>query len=211
MINEELIANIRKYQSSVVKKRTSNEIYREKIEKSKARIVSLSKQIQTVVDFVTIINSISLPKRNDLKCGIEGIMTKALNLLYGDEYRSELIYDFKNNRSALDIRVIKETLIGNVSRKRNGFGGGVSDTISLPLRMMILKGSPCADILFLDEAFKHIGAKMSDGVGEFLKNIAKEMGIQIFMTTHDETIASYADNTINLRNVMGKVEVIGNG
>jgi ABC-type lipoprotein export system ATPase subunit len=37
------------------------------------------------------------------------------------------------------------------------------------------------------------------------------MGIQIFMTTHDETIASYADNTINLRNVMGKVEVIGNG
>jgi hypothetical protein len=44
----------------------------------------------------------------------------------------------KRNKTAVDIYLTKHTKIGDVVRKQDGFGGGVSDVISLPLKLLVL-------------------------------------------------------------------------
>jgi ABC-type Mn2+/Zn2+ transport system ATPase subunit len=115
-------------------------------------------------------------------------------------------YTEKANRSCLEMRVLKQTEMGTVRRQMDGFGGGVSDSISVPLRLMVLKGSDTGDILILDEAFKHVDGDMVEKVGIFLKTIKEKLGTQIIMVTHHKGLLQYADKGFELKNENGSVK-----
>ena len=194
------------FRKDLEKRKLENRVFLSQIEKENSEIVENVRKLGCVKDALKIIEGIALEKRNGIKSGIELIVTESLRTLYGPEYSFEMSYSEKANRSCLEMRVLKKTSIGVVKRQMDGFGGGVSDSISVPLRLMVLKGSDTGDILVLDEAFKHVDGNMVDRVGIFLKTIKEKLDTQIIMVTHHKGLLQYADKGFELKNDDGEVK-----
>lgn len=186
---------------------TENSVISQQVKEHEIKITENIRTLGCVKDTLKIIEGLALEKRNGIKSGIENVVTSALKMLYGEEYSFNMTYSEKNNRSCLDVKVFRVTPDGIVKRDISGIGGGVSDCISIPLRMMVLKGSNAGDILFLDEAFKHIDKDMVDKVGEFLKTISEKLDMQIIMSSHHQGILNAADKGFYLTNDNGEVRV----
>jgi DNA repair exonuclease SbcCD ATPase subunit len=134
-----------------------------------------------------------------------------VQLIYGSSYRIELSYSMKNNRSNLEIEMVRDTTSGEVRRDMGGFGGGVADTISVPLRLMVLMGSKQTDrVCVLDECWKHMDLERIELVGKFLRLLADKLGMQIIMCSHHEKVREFADMTYEVSESGGvsKVEVL---
>jgi len=198
---------IEEFKKDLQTRKTENQVINRQILESQKKIQENTKQLGCVKDALKIIEGLALEKRNLIKTGIENVVTEALKMLYGTQYSFEMTYSEKNNRSCLEMRVSKITELGIVKRQMDGFGGGVSDCISIPLRMMVLKGSETGDILILDEAFKHVDGEMIDRVGEFLKTLSEKLNLQIILVTHHERLLDYAEKGFALINENGTVKI----
>lgn len=192
------------YKKGVEKRIMENTVLKEQIQDCEKKIIENTRKLGCVKDALNIIEKLAMEKRNGIKSGLESVVTEALRMLYDDKYSFEMKYGEKNNRSYLEMRVIKKTEAGEIKRQMDGFGGGVSDSISIPLRMMVLKGSNTGDILGLDEAFKHVDGEKVARVGEFLKTICEKLEIQIIMVTHHLPLLKYADAGFRINYIDGE-------
>jgi DNA repair exonuclease SbcCD ATPase subunit len=146
--------------------------------------------------------------RGAMKHKIEEVVSEALRLIYGMDYKVEMTYAVKNNRSSLSIEMVRKTPAGDVRREIGGFGGGVADTISVPMRLMVLLGSKqTARIVVLDECYKHMDVERVELVAEFLKTLADKLKMQILMCTHHEVIRESADKAFMVSEKDGKSSV----
>jgi DNA repair exonuclease SbcCD ATPase subunit len=95
-----------------------------------------------------------------------------------------------------------------VRREIGGFGGGVADSISVPLRLMVLLGSKqVARICVLDECYKHMDVERIELVAEFLKTLTDKLGMQVIICTHHAVIRDRADKTYLVSESNGKSTV----
>lgn len=177
----------------------------------------INKQIQNLVgqlkvgqEALAFLTDLADGRRGAMKVKIETIVSEALKLIYGPSYRVELSYSHKNNRSCLDIEMVRDTPAGVVRRDIGGFGGGVADTISVPLRLMVLMGSKQTDrVCVLDECWKHMDEERIELVGKFLRVLADQLKIQIVICSHHNKLRDFADRIYEVSENGGvsKVEV----
>jgi len=125
---------------------------------------------------------------------------------YGDEYEFDV--EFSDDGS-LDF-IVRENVDGKIKTyyvtgdDSAGIGGGLSDTISNGLRIMLLLKSGSIGPLLLDEAYRQLDAERASKVGSFLSGICDEYGVQIIMGTHLLQVADEADMKISMVKVGGK-------
>jgi chromosome segregation ATPase len=194
------------------------EIVRRKAEydMAKARVDSLyakkeksSKGLKVCTKTIEVLELVANARRSELKGKIEAIVTEALQAIYGKEYRLEMTYSTKANRSDLKFEVVKNTPIGEVRRELGGFGGGVADTISVPLRLLVLVGTKETDkVCLLDESYKHAYEGDIGEIGRFLSGISHMLGIQIIICTHHPELKEHADSVYEVSISEGTSEVI---
>ena len=100
----------------------------------------------------------------------------------------------KRNKTSVDIYLTKHTQLGDIVRKQGGFGGGVSDVISLPLKLLVLLALQTNDkILIADEPGKHMDERV-DKFGYFLKNVCDKLGVQMIVLTHHESLSEFGNS-----------------
>lgn len=190
------------------RKETENNLLNRKIEGMEQEIIALVEEMGVAKEGLAFLEELANKRRGAMKGKIESVVSEALKLIYGDSYRIELSYSVKNNRSNLEIEMIRETTDGEVRRDMGGFGGGVADTISVPLRLMVLMGSKQTDrVCILDECWKHIDPWRIEQVGEFLKSLADKLGIQVVFCTHHQDLRAFADKTYDISETCGTSKV----
>lgn len=88
-------------------------------------------------------------------------------------------------------------------------GGGVSDVVSLALRLALLELSrPRVEgPVLLDEVGKHISAQYAPNVAQFLKQYAEKTGRQIVLVTHMNALAEVANVSYRVSQENGVSEV----
>ncbi|RLI45635.1 hypothetical protein DRO61_10320 [Candidatus Bathyarchaeota archaeon] len=179
---------------SFQERKIKNELVLSVIESNKKKIEISADELKISQDALQFLEDLANNRRNSMKGKIEAVITEALALVYGPEYSVELIYDIKNNRSFLDIELIKQTANGEIRRNMSGFGGGVADCISVPLRLLVLLGSKqTGRICILDECYKHVDPERIEFVSKFIKEIAKKLKIQIIICSHHSAMKDSAD------------------
>jgi DNA repair exonuclease SbcCD ATPase subunit len=190
------------------KKQHENDYLKSELQKRIDKISECTESILTVRDGLSFLYSLANTRRGAMKGKIEDVVSEALRLIYGPEYKVELTYSVKNNRSSLSIEMVRDTAKGAVRREIGGFGGGVADTISVPMRLMVLLGAKQnSKICVLDECYKHVDGERIELVAEFLKALSSKLGMQILMCTHHEVIKSRADKTYSVVEDNGKSTV----
>lgn len=146
------------------------------------------------------VEEVAASRRGTVLKPIEEILTRAVRMIYGDRYSVILEYDVKRNLSSLEFLVAKETPAGQVVRGIDGIGGGMSDTISTALRMLVLNNSKgTANVCILDEAFKHADQEMVEPVAEFLRELTKLLGIQLIFSSHHAIMKEYAEKIFTIQ------------
>lgn len=77
-------------------------------------------------------------------------------------------------------------------------GGGLVDVASFVLRLCLFRLEGCTGPLILDEPFRHVDKEALVRVAQFAQKVSHDMGIQLIIVTHEDAVASLADNTIRL-------------
>lgn len=194
----------------LARKQSENDLLNRQIDAMGKRILELADSLKVGQEGLAFCEDLANSRRGAMKGKIETIVTEAVKMLYGDSYRVELSYSVKNNRSCLEIEMVRDTPAGEVRRDMEGFGGGMADTISVPLRLMVLMGSKQTDkVCVLDECWKHMDLERIEPVGKFLRLLSDKLGMQIVMCSHHDRIRDFADRTyeVSEENGTSKVEV----
>jgi len=190
------------------KRLTENEVYQGQINENTKAIEAFIEALEIGQEALQFLEDVANARRGEMKSKIEIVITEALQLIYGPSYRMELTYSIKNNRSWMDVEVVKRTPHGEIRRTMDGFGGGVSDTISVPLRLLVLIGSKQTDkVAVLDEAYKHVDLERIEAVADFLKEVSEKLGLQTLLFSHHEAMESRADRVFELQDVSGTTKV----
>jgi hypothetical protein len=193
--------------SSLQRKQTENALLDKQIAEAEAKITEEIASLEIGQEALQFLEDVANSRRNRMKEQIETIITEAVRLVYGSEYRVELGYRVKNNRSSMDIEIVKETPYGEVRRTMEGIGGSVSDTISVPLRLLVLLGTPrTGRVCALDESYKHVDKQRIELVAEFVKDISHKLGVQVIMCSHHSAMIDKADTVYKIWDDGGKSE-----
>jgi DNA repair exonuclease SbcCD ATPase subunit len=207
----EVKAEHKRRSDELTRKQNENALLQRQIDENEKRMLECAEKLGVVKDSILFLEELANSRRGAMKGKIEDVVSEALRLIYGTDYRVELSYAVKNNRSALTIEMVRKTPQGDVRREIGGFGGGVADTISVPLRLMVLLGSKqAARICVLDECYKHVDAERIELVAEFLQTLSNKLHMQILMCTHHDIIRDRADRTFMVTEQGGKSKVTAN-
>lgn len=152
--------------------------------------------------------------RAQIKVHVERTVTAALQAVFGREIWFEVSLRELGGQSAADWRVVDSMenasgeyeVAGDPEEAR---GGGVSDIVSLALRLAMLelvRPKPEGPII-LDEVGKHVSAEHREALGEFLRSYAQQTGRQIILITHMDELASAADVAYRVAREDGVSEV----
>lgn len=187
---------------------------RERLAKALDNLESTSRDIAIGEQVQLLFAKTSEFARARIKVHVERTVTAALQAVFGREMRFEVSLRELGGQSAADWRVIdsmedaagEHEVAGDPEEAR---GGGVSDIVSLALRLAMLelvRPKPEGPII-LDEVGKHVSAEHREALGEFLRSYAASTGRQIILVTHMDELASAADVAYRVTRENGISEV----
>lgn len=193
----------------LTRKQNENALLDRQIADNENRMLRVIEQLEIGKKALTFLEKVANSRRGSMKAKIEAVLSEALQLLYGKQYRVEMSYTVKRNRSDMTIEVIRDTPQGEVRREpTDGTGGGVADTVTVPLRLMVLLGAKQTDkVAILDECYKHMDNERIELVGEFLKVLAERLEMQILMCSHHIPLQDKADKAFHVADENGKAKV----
>jgi hypothetical protein len=201
----------RQRRQELERKKAENALLDRQASEAERQVLEAADKLGIGQEALVFLERVANARRGAMKGKIESVVTEALRLVYGPDYRIELTYSMKNNRSCLDIELVRDIKAGEVRRDMDGFGGGVADTISVPMRLLVLIGSKQTDrFCALDECWKHIDPERVELVAKFLRTLSDGLGIQLLVSSHHERMIDAADKAYHVRDDGGRsvVEVV---
>jgi ABC-type Mn2+/Zn2+ transport system ATPase subunit len=85
--------------------------------------------------------------------------------------------------------------------------GGDKDIVALALRYVLLEASKTPGFLFLDEIEKRLDSpETEEKMIEFIKELQKETGRQVFMITHSQRMVDAVTNPIILEKTLNRAK-----
>lgn len=137
--------------------------------------------------------------KTTLKKYFEEIVTYALQYIFNDKYKFQLMFGRRGNSQEIDF-LLETPNSTDLHDPLISSGGGILDILSLALRisLMELTRPRIPGFLVLDEPFKHLSDNYIDMAGEFLRAINLRIKRQIILVTHKEPLINFADNKIKI-------------
>ena len=194
IFNELYEKKISELEKQFILQKNNNEQLNKKITVLECEVEQHKENLRLGIEAINFIEKAANHQRSLIKDKIESVITDALKEIYGDEYEITFDYTMKRNKTSVDIYLTKHTKLGDIIRKQGGFGGGVSDVISLPLKLLVLLALQTNDkILIADEPGKHMDQRV-DKFGYFLRNICDKLGVQLIVLTHHQCLSEFANS-----------------
>ncbi len=170
--------------------------------KTAERDSALAKTASSFVD--SSVKNVRLEVLTDL----ETIVNSALQSVYEPDSPSvELELSNKRDRTAITPYFIQQVSGKELRRRYEGLGCGVSDIVSVALRLVLIKASGADSVLVADEPFRFLGTAQVPRASMLLKEIAQRLGVQVILTTHHDTTVDVADRAFLLQKTDDGVSV----
>jgi len=109
-------------------------------------------------------------------------------------------FNIKRNQTEITLLVQQEDQLYEL----NQLGGGVSDVVSLALRLAFyaLTDYNKSNVFVLDEVGRNLGQKRIK-FGEMMKELSECLGLQLIVVTHSGDIAGQADRIYEIEHKNG--------
>lgn len=142
---------------------------------------------------VVLVESGGRTARESVSTRLAEVVSFALQSIFGDDYKFEVMNTLKRNAVWTDF-VVGSANYNFPDAPLDSRGGGVVDVVSMALRSVFLElYAPRIDgPLILDEPTRHLSKRYSGRAAELLKALSERTGRQIILVTHDDELAKEA-------------------
>ena len=138
-MTSELGKRIRKVQDSFLIMKSDREKQLKRLDALERERDLTIENIDTRVEAINFIEGVASQERIAVKERVEKLITECLHEVYDDSYSVEFDYGVKGNKTSVEISMVRKCADGMVVKRQiDGFGGGVADTIALPLKLIVL-------------------------------------------------------------------------
>lgn len=144
---------------------------------------------------LAILNTVSEERQVAAQQQVEELVTRALQVVFGENLSFHLAQSVKANRPEVDF-ILRSTYGDEVidTPVLDARGGGMAAVVGFVLRLVVLLLTPgVRRFLVLDESFAHVSASFEPRVAEFLREVADKAGVQIVLITHSNAYGDLAD------------------
>ena len=195
MISNELSKRIRGVQDKFLLVRNDRERQLRKLDALEKERDATVRNIDARVEAINFIEGVASQERIAVKEKVEKLITDCLHEVYDDSYSVEFDYGVKGNKTSVEISMVRRCADGMVVKRQiDGFGGGVADTIALPLKLIVLlNDGECDKVLVTDEPGKHLDTTRVAKFAKFVQTISHKLGVQIIMSSHWEVMKDASD------------------
>jgi len=183
--------------------------YKARLEQKKGYIHSLEKQVATLNSSLATIDNnmqyaeqalaitqeVARQTQSQIKLHIEDIISMALEYILDDPYKFELDFVVKRNKTECDIYFVRD---GKRIKPIDQSGGGAVDIASFASRIALWSLGDTDNVLIFDEPFKFVSREYQLKVGELLKKLSDQLGLQILMVSHNSNFIQQSDNIIEI-------------
>ncbi len=147
---------------------------------------------------IEIVKEVGLKTQQTLQFHISNTVSMALSSVFDDAY--EMVVEFVQRRGKTEC----DLLFGRGDNQVNPLsasGGGAVDVASFALRIASwsMQLPRTRNVLLLDEPFKNVSEGLLPKASELLKQVSEQLGLQIIMVTHSDTLIESADNIIQIQ------------
>lgn len=177
-------------------------------------IDNISKQLTGVDNTLAIENEVlrllqmtSAATWDTTKQLVENLVTRALRAVFHDrDYKFLLKQEIKRGAASVSFLVVDNGLELDLVDE---LGGGISDVVSLVLRiaLLTLHQPKLRQLLILDEPLKHLWSGYQPNAADFLRSVCKELDITMLVVTHQKELSIGADQVFQVRNIDGICQV----
>ena len=195
MISNELSKRIRGVQDKFLLVRNDRERQLMKLDALEKERDATVRNIDARVEAINFIEGVASQERIAVKEKVEKLITDCLHEVYDDSYSVEFDYGVKGNKTSVEISMVRRCADGMVVKRQiDGFGGGVADTIALPLKLIVLlNDGECDKVLVTDEPGKHLDTTRVAKFAKFVQTISHKLGVQIIMSSHWDVMKDASD------------------
>lgn len=155
------------------------------LNKAKTRLSELEALVQLKVRVIAIFSEFVDGLWTETKELIEQVVTRGIQVCFDDSLEVKVRVEMRKNQ----ITAEPYLLVDKEERDLlTGEGGGLSDAVSMLLRIaiLLLKRPSHARIIILDEPMKHMSAGHVPLIVDFLQTLSDAFGIQLIIATHIE-------------------------
>lgn len=145
--------------------------------------------------------------RQQAKKRIEEIVTSALSVVFGKDYRFRVEITVKANQPVAEYYLESEGIVTQLKPPDYDRGGGVADVVSLALKLAVAELSGVRGPLMLDEVGKHVSQEFAPNVAFFLKEYSQQFNRQAILITHNAHLAEIGDISLEVTQSKGKSKV----
>lgn len=129
---------------------------------------------------------------------IARVVSRCLAAVFDDPYEFQIHFVSRRGKTEAEPIFVRDGY--EYSDPQNDCGLGTVDVAAFALRLscLTLSRSHPRKLLLLDEAFRFVSVEYRDQVRTLLETISEEMGVQIVLITHDESLLTIAGRTITI-------------
>lgn len=211
LVSQELAARVREARTRVDREAGAAQQLAITGQRAEAEAAALRELLEQHERVARLLTSIGEHAQESAKAQIEDLVTRGLQVIFGEELFFRLVQTVKGNQASLEfvIRSIYDKppdeeaqTYGPISVDTpvlEARGGGMAVVVAFMLRLVVLLLTPGARrVLFLDESFAHVSAGYEPRVAEFLREVCDKAGTQIILITHSDAYADFADQHYKL-------------
>jgi hypothetical protein len=147
-------------------------------------------RLERLEEAQAFLQTVAAETQGQLRFHIEDMVQAAIDACWPGEYAFVCRFETKRGRTEASLLLLKE---GAEIDPMAASGGGVVDVISFALRLAAWSLSKTKPLLVFDEPFKHLSRDLRPKAAEILRELSRNLGLQIVLTTHDEILLEVAD------------------
>ena len=175
-------------------------------------VTDLDESVGELEQVTLLLNSIAEEKQARAQNDIEELVSRGLQTIFDESLSFHIIQSTRGKTSVVEF-VVRTTLEDSVvdTPVLNARGGGVAAVIGFLLRVVVMLlrgGTRQQNLLVLDETFAMVSAEYLAVLGEFLRSIVEETGIQIVLVTHQHEFIDVGDKVYRFSQADGKTKVV---
>jgi DNA repair exonuclease SbcCD ATPase subunit len=170
---------------------------------AEAEVARLGEQTELHQKVQALLTTIGEEAQETARTQVEGLVTQALQVVFGPELSFHLVPGERGGQATLDF-MIRSAYAGAVVETPvlEARGGGMAAVVGFVLQLVVLLLTDGARrFLALDEPFAYVSESYAGAVAELLREVVDKAHVQVLLITHSPVYADYAD--VRIRLVLG--------
>lgn len=157
---------------------------------------------------VAFLNSFADERQATVQRRIETLVSYGLQTIFDEAITFHVVSEQKANRTEVSF-VLRSTMDGQLVETPilDARGGGVAAVVGFLLRLIITLLRKHRQLLVLDETFAHLSTDREPVLGEFIRELVDQTGVQIIMVTHSDSYSEHADRVYRFSQKDGKTVI----